>query len=120
MESETVTTFGSRPELPLMTTGPLWFVFVLLVLAGVWWWWWKRQRGLAPRSVSDLSIQILATRSLGPRSHLAIIEAAGHRSLIATTAQGVHHLRDLPKDDPAIAEVGFARHLEEKKENAPP
>lgn len=107
MDAEAVNRLSDAPAFPLLSTGPIWLLLVLLLFLGGWWWWRQRQAG-GLRAAGELSIQILATRPLGPRSHLAIVEAAGQRSLIATTAQGVHYLRDLPA---AGAGASFASHL---------
>lgn len=111
MSTDGLSGLGASPEFPVVSTGPLWlFISLLLIVGGLW--LWRRRQANAPRSVKGLTIEILATRSLGPRSHLAIIEAAGHRSLIATTAQGVHHLRDLPFVDNAAEAPIFSDQLE--------
>jgi flagellar biogenesis protein FliO len=111
MPTDSASELTTAPGFPLMATGPLWlFLFLALVLGA--WWWWARHRGGGWRVRGDqLSIQILATRSLGPRSHLAIIETAGHRSLIATSTQGVQFLRDLPAEAGRGSSDSFARHL---------
>ncbi|MFW6354938.1 MAG: FliO/MopB family protein [Verrucomicrobiota bacterium] len=119
METEANQPFVTTPELPDFSTGPLILVFVVLAAFGAWWWWRKRG-GQLGRTHGGLQIQVLATRPLGPRSHLAVVEVAGCRSLIATTAQGVFHLRELPAGEAPSAtraasadaqEEDFARHL---------
>lgn len=104
----------SSPGYPLLLSGPLLALLLLFVGVGVWWLWRKRSL-MGPRGVSDLQIHIATTRPLGPRSHLAIVEAAGTRSLIATTPQGVHFLRDLPMSGSDIP-GGFDKHLEKAGE----
>lgn len=100
-----------------MATGPFWLFFLIVLGIGAWWWWRRYSGGMPRGGRSELSIQILATRPLGPRSHLAIVEAAGQRSLIATTAQGVHYLRDLPVP-PTDHGSDFSDHL--SAEETPP
>jgi len=115
MENSVPSELPTSPDFPLLSTGPLWLVLILLLFVGAWWWWKRTQGGGLRGNRSELSIQILATRPLGPRSHLAIVEAAGLRSLIATTAQGVHYLRDLPAPEagPESPDApSFADHLE--------
>ena len=107
----------STPSYPALVSGPLLALFLILASL-ILWWLWKR-RGLAGlNTASDLQIRVATTRPLGPRAHLAIVEAGGTRSLIATTQQGVHFLRDLPMDVAKGVPV-FEDHLDRPGEATP-
>lgn len=120
METEAATVAlgaGAGTGYPLLSTGPLWLLLILLVGLGLW--WWRRRSTLVGQPGNAVQVSILATRPLGPRAHLIVVEAAGHRSLIATTAQSVHFLRDLPSTPSAASPVtpSFADHLEPRSES---
>jgi flagellar biogenesis protein FliO len=104
----------NTPGYPLLISGPLMLVLIILGGLALWWLWRKRQLAVRGGGAA-LQIQITATRPLGARSHLAIVEAAGSRSLIATTPQGVQFLRDLPVEAEKV-EKGFDTHLSQAGE----
>lgn len=105
---------GETPGMPWLATGPLWLLIVISIAMAAW-WYWKRRGGGLPGARADLQIQILATRALGARNHLVIIETSGSRSLIATGSQGISFLRDLPMPAAGEGETGprFDEHLQE-------
>ncbi len=119
MGTEVAGPLGDAPGMPWLTTGPLWLLLILMLAAGAW-WYWRRRFGHMPATRPDLQIQILATRALGPRNHLVVVETAGHRSLIATSAQGIRFLRDLPlpPQSPASDDPPFADHLDSGQESS--
>jgi flagellar biogenesis protein FliO len=76
--------------------------------------WWLKGRGLIPSTTNP--IKLIATRSLGSKRSVAIVEVASQRFLLGLTDEAVSCLATLPSEakalgysDVATFPVGVAR-----------
>ena len=80
---------------------------------------WRRLpspgRGMLGRGVA---IRVVATRYVGSRTTLSVIEVEGRRFLVGVSPQGVRRLADLGRSRTADRGGGFARRLEEARHDA--
>jgi flagellar biosynthetic protein FliO len=99
---------GATPAAPAPLFGPAARGLTALALvcgaAAALSWWTRRRRGGAQRA--DSRIRVLATRGLGPRHHLVLVEVGERRLLVGTSPQSVATLADLSELP------GFAARLE--------
>jgi len=72
-------------------------------------WWNRRRRG--PASAASSRIQVVASRAIGPRHHVVLIEVGDRRLLLGTAPESVRALADL-SEVPAFA-AQLARELPE-------
>jgi len=92
---------------PLSTSGPpeiAWpamTAVVLLSAAGLAVHWWLKRRGLIPTATNP--IKLIATRSLGGKRSVAIVEVDTHRFLLGLTDEAVSCLAALPSEAKATA-----------------
>ncbi|MEL7185166.1 MAG: flagellar biosynthetic protein FliO [Pseudomonadota bacterium] len=94
----------------LLSMGLSMFVVVAVIL--VLGWIYSRSR-LVSAGASDL-IGIVATRALGPKERLLIVDVAGQQMLIGMTSTAVQtlHVFEEPVSEPqAAASSGFAKRL---------
>jgi flagellar biogenesis protein FliO len=63
--------------------------------------WWLRRRGLIPSATSP--IKLIATRSLGGKRSVAVIEVETHRFLLGLTDEAVSLLSQLPSEAKATS-----------------
>ena len=94
----------------LLSMGLSMFVVVAVIL--VLGWIYSRSR-LVSGGASDL-IGIVATRALGPKARLLIVDVAGQQMLIGMTSTAVQtlHVFDEPVSEPQdAAKSGFAKRL---------
>jgi flagellar biogenesis protein FliO len=64
-------------------------------------WWSRKRRGIRPGN--EHRIQVLASRGIGPRHNVVLLEVGDHRLLIGTAPESVTTLADL-SEIPAFAE----------------
>ncbi len=88
-------------------TGTPWYVKLLAFagLAGAGFYFWRRHRmrQLGP-DFGASRLRVLSRASVGPRTELLVVEAAGTRVLLGVTAQAVSTLAVLPDGDPELAD----------------
>ncbi len=86
-------------------------VVAVILLLG---WLYSRSRAVANGGASGV-INIIASRALGPKERLLVVEVADQQLLIGMTATGVRtlHVFDAPiaVDDESAANRGFAARL---------
>lgn len=70
---------------------------LLLTLAATAVHWWLRKRGLIPAPASN-PIKLVATRSLGGKRSVAIVEVESQRFLLGLTDEAVSFLSPLAAD----------------------
>ena len=63
--------------------------------------WWLKRRGLIPTAANP--IKLIATRSLGGKRSVAIVEVETHRFLLGLTDESVSCLATLPSEAKATA-----------------
>lgn len=74
-------------------------------------WWSRRRRGLAGRA--SHRIQIVASRAIGPRHQLVLVEVGERRLLLGTAPESVRALADLTEIEAFSAQL--ARELPESE-----
>jgi flagellar biosynthetic protein FliO len=103
-------TLAAAPEtgaFPTPLAGTLSRVLVALALisgAGAALAWWSRRRR-GPNSSGPSRIQVLASRAIGPRHHVVLIEVGERRLLLGTAPESVRALADLSEVPPFAAEL---------------
>jgi flagellar biogenesis protein FliO len=74
-------------------------------------WWSRRRRGAA--GGTSQRIQIVASRAIGPRHTLVLVEVGERRLLLGTAPESVRALADLTEIEPFAAQL--ARELPESE-----
>jgi flagellar biogenesis protein FliO len=77
-------------------------------------WWSRKRRGIGASSASR--IQVLASRAIGPRHNVVLIEVGERRLLLGTAPESVRALADLSEIEPFAAQL--ARELPESERTA--
>jgi flagellar biogenesis protein FliO len=67
-------------------------------------WWSRKRRGLIGTTAGR--IQVLASRAIGPRHQLVLIEVGERRLLLGTAPESVRALADLSEVPPFAAQLG--------------
>jgi flagellar biogenesis protein FliO len=78
-------------------------------------WWSRKRRGLIGSTTGR--IQILASRAIGPRHQLVLVEVGERRLLLGTAPESVRALADLSEVPPFAAQL--ARELPGMADDAP-
>lgn len=78
-------------------------------------WWSRKRRGLIGSTTGR--IQILASRAIGPRHQLVLIEVGERKLLLGTAPESVRALADLSEVPPFAAQL--ARELPGMSDGAP-
>jgi flagellar biogenesis protein FliO len=66
-------------------------------------WWSRKRRGIAGTTGSR--IQVIASRAIGPRHQLVLIEVGERRLLLGTAPESVRTLADLSEVEPFAAQL---------------
>jgi flagellar biogenesis protein FliO len=77
-------------------------------------WWSRKRRGIAGSATSR--IQVLASRAIGPRHQVVLIEVGERRLLLGTAPDSVRALADLSEVEPFAAQL--LRELPESERSA--
>jgi flagellar biogenesis protein FliO len=88
------------PSAPPEITWPAIAAVVLLAALAALAHWWLKGRGLIPSAANP--IRVVATRSLGGKRAIAIVEVEHHRFLLGLTDDAVSCLSTLPSEAKAI------------------
>lgn len=88
---------GLNPSGPPEIAWPAIAAILLLTLAATAVHWWLRKRGLIPTPGTN-PIKLVATRSLGGKRSVAIVEVAEQRFLLGLTDEAVSLLSPLAAD----------------------
>ena len=83
---------------------------VLITVAATAVHWWLKTRGLIPVAASH-PIKLVATRSLGGKRSVAIVEVADQRFLLGMTDDAVSCLAALPREATAAPSLGSVATL---------
>lgn len=94
------------PSGPPEIAWPAFAAILLLTLAATAAHWWLRRRGLIPAAASN-PIKLVATRSLGGKRSVAIVEVAEQRFLLGMTDEAVSLLSPLASDAQPPAKSGL-------------
>ncbi len=81
-------------------------LFVLCAAAAGLAWWSRRRRGIGPGN--ENKIQIVASRGIGPRHNLVLVEVGERRLLLGTGPETVSSLADLTEVPPFSEELARA------------
>jgi flagellar biogenesis protein FliO len=88
------------PSAPPEIAWPAIAAVVLLAALAALAHWWLKGRGLIPSAANP--IRVVATRSLGGKRAIAIVEVEHHRFLLGLTDDTVSCLSTLPSEAKAI------------------
>ncbi len=91
-------------------------LFVLCAGAGALAWWSRRRRGIG--TGNENRIQIIASRGIGPRHNLVLVEVGERRLLLGTGPETVAPLADLSELPPFAAELANALPSERPAEGS--
>ncbi len=89
------------PSGPPEIAWPAFAAVVLLTTAALAIHWWLKRRGLIPTATNP--IKLIATRSLGGKRSVAIVEVEAQRFLLGMTDDAVSLLSALPSEAKATA-----------------
>jgi flagellar biogenesis protein FliO len=84
------------PSGPPEVAWPAIAAVILLTAAAAGVHWWLKRRGLIPATTNP--IKVVATRSLGGKRSVAIVEVETHRFLLGLTDEAVSLLSQLPSE----------------------
>ena len=86
------------------------------MLGAVLAWWSRKRRGIRPGN--EHRIQVLASRGIGPRHNVVLLEVGDHRLLIGTAPESLTTLADL-SEIPSFSEQ-LAAELPERRADDDP
>ena len=66
-------------------------------------WWSRKRRGIV--GISGNRIQVIASRAIGPRHQIVLIEVGERRLLLGTAPESVRTLADLSEVEPFAAQL---------------